>query len=152
MFRDIRQWMAAVVSGPDTDAGADPERRLHLAAAVLMIEIGLADSGLQDEEIRVMRDALGRVFQLDAGEVDQILELARQEVDHAVSLHEFTHTLNTGLSLEDRARIIELLWRVAFADSVLNKYEEYYIRKIADLLHVPHSAFIQTKLRASGEE
>ena len=44
--------------------------------------------------------------------------------------------------------IIEYLWRVAYADAYIHKYEEYYIRKIADLLHVSHSDYIKTKLKA----
>lgn len=43
-----------------------------------------------------------------------------------------------------------MLWRIAYANESLHKYEEYLVRKIAELLYVPHSAFIAAKLRTNG--
>jgi len=54
------------------------------------------------------------------------------------------------VSREDRVRIVELLWKVAFADAVLDKYEEYFVRKIADLLYVSHKDYIQAKHKAAS--
>ena len=88
---------------------------------------------------------------MQGDEARALIELAENEVDHAVSLYDFTSFLNDTMSNEERAGIVELLWQVAFADAVLDKYEEYYVRKIADLLYVPHRDFIKAKLRASEE-
>ncbi len=68
-----------------------------------------------------------------------------------MSLYEFTRLLNEQLSREERIRIVEMLWRVAFVDSVIDKYEEYYIRKIADLLYVSHRDYIKAKHRVSEQ-
>jgi hypothetical protein len=43
------------------------------------------------------------------------------------------------------------MWRVAYADRRLDKYEEYQIRRLAELLHVPHQAYIRAKLRAKRQ-
>ena len=120
----------------------------ELAAAVLMVEISMADATLQAQERDVIKHILQSVFHLTAADTDSIIDLAEKEVDHAVSLHEFTSYLNQAMTSEERVRIIELLWRVAFADAVLDKYEEYYVRKIADLLYVPHLDYIKAKHRA----
>jgi uncharacterized tellurite resistance protein B-like protein len=40
---------------------------------------------------------------------------------------------------------MEGCWHVALSDAVLDKYEEYSIRKIADWLYVSHSEFIRSK-------
>ena len=69
-------------------------------------------------------------------------------MDHAISLHEFSETINNQLSSTDKVNIIENLGRVAYADAYIHKHEEYYIRKIADLLHVSHADYIKTKLKA----
>ena len=37
---------------------------------------------------------------------------------------------------------------VAYADGELSAYEEHFVRRIADLLYVSHSAYIGAKLRA----
>jgi hypothetical protein len=51
----------------------------------------------------------------------------------------------------EKLQLLEALWRVARADATVHKYEEHLIRRIADLLHMPHSSFITAKLRASAE-
>ena len=125
--------------------------RTDLAAAVLMVEISLADSSLDNDERRLILKLLRDEFHLTPDESESILTLAQEESDHAVSMHEFTRLINEALSADEKVRIIELLWQVAFADSVLDKYEEYYIRKIADLLYIPHKDYIMAKHRSAAE-
>jgi uncharacterized tellurite resistance protein B-like protein len=38
-----------------------------------------------------------------------------------------------------------MLWQLAYADQTIDKFEEHLIRKLAELLHVPHKHFIQAK-------
>lgn len=123
---------------------------IEFAAAILMMEISRADSDVDPGERMVMESAMVRHFQLTDEQSAELLALAEEEVDHSVSLYEFTRVLNDRLTREERVKIIESLWHVAFADAVLDKYEEYYIRKIADLLYVSHKDYIRTKHRASN--
>jgi len=125
------------------------EHTLELCAAVLMLEIALADSDADDEEIKVIENAMAYHFHLNSDEISEIIDTARNEFDHAISLHDFTKTVNDTLDQNEKAAVIELLWRVAFADNVIDKYEEYFIRKIADLLYVSHKDYIKAKHRAS---
>ena len=138
-------------STPDhTSTGAD--NRVELAAAVLMIEISLADSSIDDHELAIIKKALVDRYHIGEEQVDELIDLARREVDHAVSLHDFTRMLNDNLDAEEKIHVIELLWQVAFADAVLDKYEEYYIRKIADLLYISHKDYIRTKHRVAEND
>ena len=122
-----------------------PSRSIELAAAVLMVEISLADSSLDEEERLLITQILQDEFRLSTEEALEIFSLAEKESDHAVSIYEFTKLINDSMSIEDKIRILELLWKVAFADSVLDKYEEYYVRKIADLLYISHKDYIRAK-------
>ena len=72
-------------------------------------------------------------------------------MEEAVSLYEFTNRLNDELTPEDKTGIVEMLWRVAFADGRIDKYEEHLVRKAADLLYVPHRRFIRAKLKAGRD-
>ena len=130
------------------DNDISSKSKIELAAAVLMIEISLADENIGDEEYETIKNILFDQFDLDKTKIDELISLAEDEVDHSVSLHEFSETINNELSATEKINIIENLWRVAYADAYLHKYEEYYIRKIADLLHVSHSDYIKTKLKA----
>tara|TARA_Y100001949_G_scaffold176403_1_gene189404 strand:+ start:2483 stop:2932 length:450 start_codon:yes stop_codon:yes gene_type:complete len=129
------------------DKNIPHKNKIELATAVLMIEISLADENTGDEEYKTIKKILLEKFDLDETKIDTLISLAEDEVDHTVSLHEFAETINNELSAIEKTNIIENLWRVAYADAYIHKYEEYYIRKIADLLHVSHSDYIKTKLK-----
>jgi uncharacterized tellurite resistance protein B-like protein len=149
MFTSLKEFLAANL--PGGSEGDNHERSIELCAAVLMLEISLADSQLHEDELRVIEQAIQRNFHLGTDEVDTLLELARKEVDHAVSIHDFTRLIKDSLDMTEKIRLVEMLWRVANADGVIDKYEEYFIRKIADLLYVPHKDYIKAKLRAAEQ-
>jgi uncharacterized tellurite resistance protein B-like protein len=135
-------------------ADSEPEvsaKSLELAAAILMIEISMADSDFDSEERALIESLLVNEFEVDKGDVDTLIKLAEKEVDHAVSLHDFTRLVNETLSAKEKVKVIEMLWRIAYADAILDKYEEYYIRKIADLLYISHSDYIKAKHLASPD-
>ena len=149
MLKSLIEFFESGTGEPAGQTGSAVDNRVELAAAVLMIEISLADSSIDDHELAVIKQALVHRFNIAVAQVDELIDLARREVDHAVSLHEFTRMLNDNLDAPEKIQVIELLWQVAFADAVLDKYEEYYIRKIADLLYISHKDYIRTKHRVA---
>lgn len=152
MLKSIREFFERGIQNDVDFDRAGSDDRVELAAAVLMVEISLADSAVDDEELVVIKTALVNHFNIAAAQADELIDLAQREVDLAVSLHEFTRMLNDNLDASEKIRIIESLWKVAFADAVLDKYEEYYIRKIADLLYISHKDYIITKHRVAERD
>ncbi len=120
----------------------------RLAVATLLVEIARADFEVDTSERTAIRRMLGAAYGLDPGLAEELLVRAERTVEEAVSLHEFTSRLNEELSPEEKTEIVEMLWRVAFADGRLDKYEEHLVRKAADLLYVPHRRFIRAKFKA----
>lgn len=131
----------------DFSSSDDRAHALDVATAALMIEVMRADFDISDVERRTIRDLLRGHLHLSSTELDELFILAEQEVGESVSLYQFTSLVDQELDYEDKVRVIEMLWRVVYADERLDKYEEYLMRKIADLLHISHSDFIQAKLR-----
>ena len=129
----------------------DMEHRLQVVTAALFVEMCRADAQVAHQEIEVALDAVRTTFHLHADEARDLLRLAEGEADGAISLYEFTSHINEHFSPPEKRKLIENLWRVAYADSALDKHEEYLVRKVADLIHVPHSEFIRAKLRATSE-
>lgn len=119
---------------------------MHLATAVLLLEVSRADFDIQEEELRTIVSALADRFRFSEQEVKNLVDLALSEQEHHVSIYPFVKIINDGCTMEEKKRLLLDLWKTAYADSRLDKYEEYQIRKIADLLYLPHSTFIQTKL------
>jgi uncharacterized tellurite resistance protein B-like protein len=76
------------------------------------------------------------------------MELAETASRSAVSLYEFTEVVDKAFSAEQKKRVVELLWLVAFADGHKDAHEEHLVRRIASLLHVKHPDFIDAKVRA----
>jgi uncharacterized tellurite resistance protein B-like protein len=145
-----RLFRERVLDAPPATPG-DPGRRLRLAAAALLVEVMRADPEVSDEERTVVRTALQGTFGLSLAETEELVRLAEAEADAATSLYEFTRLVDEGLSPEEKKRIVELMWLVAFADAEKHPLEEHLIRRIAGLLHVPHPDFIDAKIRARGE-
>lgn len=132
--------------------GAQPQRSehtLHLATAVLLVEVMRADPELGVAERRVVVTALRHKFQLEADELDRLVELAEQTARTASDFHQFTSVINDAFGQEQKIRIVEFMWQVAYADGHLDAHEHHLISKVADLLHVPHGQYIAAKLRAT---
>ncbi len=132
---------------PKPGAVADDERALQLATAVLLIEISRADSSFGEDERAAVRQALDSKFELTADERERLLELATRESIVAHDLYQFTTVINARFDDAGKLRIVRALWRVAFADGRLCAHEEHLMRRVADLLHVPHAANMVAKLR-----
>ena len=131
---------------PQTDQPADDA--LKLAVAALLVEVVQADFETSIVEREQVLGSLALLLELDADARAALLELASREIDQAHDLHQFTSRVNEGFTPERKLLLLEQLWRVARADQRVHKYEEHLIRRIADLLHVPHTAFITAKLRS----
>ncbi len=118
---------------------------LRLAAAALLVEMTRADFNIDEVERAAVLNALESAFELDAEETRTLLEMAEQQADASTSLHDFTQVINERFSPEKKLQLIELLWRVAYADGVIDKYEDHLVRKVAALIYVPHGDFIRAK-------
>ena len=77
----------------------------------------------------------------------QILLMMATKRWKATCYYDLTRLINNGFSAAQKVKVIELMWEVAYADDKLQKYEEALVRKVADLIYVPHSDFIAAKHR-----
>jgi len=141
------QWVSRLASSaqaPDIKATqADIER----VSASLLVEIARSDHNLETVEIDSIVATLQQSSSLPDEEIKSLVDTAIAEVDNAVCLHEHVRLINEQFEQEQKVALIEQMWRVAAADGDVDRYEDYTIRKLSDLLHVRHSAFIQAKLR-----
>jgi uncharacterized tellurite resistance protein B-like protein len=133
---------------------ADPavrEQGLRLATALLLIEVARADYADDLAEDAMIFASLKQFFAIDDEAAKLLLDEAHREADHAVELQQFTRRLHEQLSAAEKLRVVEMLWQVALADRRLDKHEDYTVRKIADLLYVPHSDLIRVRNRVRAE-
>ena len=128
----------------------DSSHHLKLATAALLIEMMGQDDKILEKERQAVRMALKNNFQLSDSETEELFQLAEQEVHQATDYYQFTRLIAEQYSQAQKIQVIELLWQVALADNHLDAYEEHMVRRIADLIYVPHHDFIQAKLRVQN--
>ncbi len=127
------------------------EQQINIAAAALLIEMTVQDHEQDSAEIATVKSALVENLSLSQKEVDELYSLAEEEKKLATDYHQFTRLIADHYSQSEKIKLVESLWRVAYADNQLDKYEEHMVRRICDLIYVSHSDFIQAKHRVEAE-
>jgi uncharacterized tellurite resistance protein B-like protein len=147
VIRRLFDQLAATLSRPaDEDRDArERERAIRRATAVLMLDVALADKVFDARELAHLRELAQAHFGLEPAEADELIAAAREEAEQLVSLHEFTHFLHNNLSHDEKADIVGMLWRIAYTDGELDKYENALVLKISDLLYVSRGRVMRLK-------
>jgi uncharacterized tellurite resistance protein B-like protein len=126
----------------------DMEHALRVATAVLLVEIARADFVVEPVERQRLRQLLEQEFQLTEIELDALLEEAEADADRLVSIQHTTRLMNEHYDHAMKRRVVEMMWRLVYADGEKSHYEEHLIRQIADLLYLSQNEFIQARHKA----
>ena len=118
-----------------------------LCICVLLIEVSKSDDDYDDSEKAKIIDLLEKQFSLNHDQIDMLMKMADKKNNEIISLHELTASLNKEYTYSEKKNVIKMLWDIAYSDGRIDKYEDYTIRKISDLLYIKHSDFIKAKLR-----
>lgn len=149
MIVKIRRFFEQYIVIDESAGEADVEHQLQLACAALMIEILYADHSVQEGEIDTLLAILQEHFGLQRNEAERLMQLAESERIEATDYYQFTSLINLHYTQQQKRELVTRLWQMAFADNKVHKLEEHLVRRLADLLHVPHSAFMRSKHRAA---
>jgi uncharacterized tellurite resistance protein B-like protein len=147
MISEIKKFFEKNLTPPSRDSGTISEHSIQMATAALLIEMMRADMKISEDERRTITEAVRTKFNLSENETGTLLQLAEEELKSSTGYYEFTYLINKKFTYEQKLKVIEHLWEVAFSDSELDKHEEHMMRKIATLIHVSHKDFINAKLR-----
>ncbi len=150
MLPKLKQFFETHFVAETGSSEIDSEHALRLAMASLLVEVAESDFNDAPEEREILIKIVTDSFDLEQDEAIQIINLAKQEHAESTDYFQFTKLINQNYSAEQKIKLIENLWKVAFSDNVLDKYEEHVIRRIADLIYVSHSDFMATKLRVQS--
>lgn len=149
MIDKIKTFFRSHIETTESDTGHS-KHGVDLATAALMVEIMIADSVVSGDEERRIKQLLCQHLEISAADADALFDLAHQEVEEATSLYQFTALVNDQFSAHEKFLLLKQLWHVAVADGEIDKHEEGLIRKLSELLHIPHSIYIKAKAQAVG--
>ncbi|MBL4582296.1 MAG: TerB family tellurite resistance protein [Gammaproteobacteria bacterium] len=134
------------------EAPSSAMSRIDLTCAALLVEVMNSDNELDEREHQEFMAVVQKSYNIAESDLEELSQLAKDEADEATSLYQFTKLINDSYDYEQKVGLIENMWRIAFSDKRLDKYEDNLIRKVADLIYVSHSDFIKTKLKVRVTE
>ena len=146
MINSIRSFFESKLATAPKENEAEKIHKLNLACAALLIEVMNSDHKLDDREAEEFIEVLKKSFNILDEDLNELASLAEEQAHRATSLYEFTKLINDGYDYRQKVSLIENMWRIAFSDEELDRYEEHLIRKVSELIYVSHSDFIRTKL------
>lgn len=145
MLNKLSRFIERHLQPADGVSSSLSDHQKQVAIAALLVEVAIADHSFSEMELLNLGNILTQKFNLSIEERDELINLAQNETNNATSLHQFTQLVNQSCTAEEKFKLMKAMWEIAYADGNLNKYEDYVIRKVADLIYVPHSEFIRAK-------
>ena len=131
----------------EEEAPSSAMSRVDLTCAALLVEVMNSDHELDEREHQEFMAVLQQSYNIAELDLEELIQLAKDEAFEATSLYEFTKLINDSYDYEQKVELIENMWRIAFSDKRLDKYEDHLIRKVSELIYVSHSDFIKTKIK-----
>ena len=102
---------------------------------------------MRADELNAVSAGVRNILGLTEDEASAVVRFAEEEVRQSKRIHEFTNLVDRNYTPEQKKTVVQYLWQVAFADAQLLPSEEYLVRKISELLHVPKADFLAARIK-----
>lgn len=139
--------IARLIGGSPALDEANKHERIQVAVCALLLEMAHADKSLHEFEEQVVRDLLAEKFQLSPESVAELCEYAQEVRVNSVDLFRFARVINEHFTIEEKHEVMEALWRIVYADGVLDKHEDALARQLTTLLRISPKKSIELKLK-----
>jgi uncharacterized tellurite resistance protein B-like protein len=137
-----------LLDGRESPNATPSDEDLRIAVAALLVETARMDQRFGDAERAAIASLLTKRFGLPAASVSSLIQRADKRASDLVQYFPFTHNINQKMTQQEKAEFVEMLWRIAYADGVLDPHEDQLIRQIAGLIHVPDRDRMLARKRA----
>ncbi len=119
-----------------------------VAMCALFLEMANIDGQFSDSEKESILSMMKSEYGLTDALVEELMAAAEKEREQSIDLWQFTNLINQNYTIEEKSKIIEMFWKVAYADGRLDSHEDYLLHKLAKLLRLSHKQLIDAKLNA----
>ncbi len=131
MLQDLLRRLA----GPPARDPLTPEDA-RLAMAAMMVRVSRTDGHYADAERHLIDAMLADRYALSPSEAARVRAEAEIAEADAQDTVRFTRLIKEAVPYEERAGVVEALWRVAAGDDAINADEHGLMRLVASLLGV----------------
>ena len=149
MFNSLRKLVSDLGEGGKHPSHFEDDD-YRLAAAALLVHAAAIDGSVSDAERAKLHGLIKQCFNLDDATTDELVAKATEAEQKAIDLFHFTARLNRSLDEAGRARMVEMMWQIAYTDGVVTEFEDNLIWRAADLLGVSQSERIALRERVSA--
>ena len=150
MLTTLKKRLEGLLEIDDQTSDDEKASITSFAAAALLIEAAQADTNIDEIEIREIKNSLIESLGVRPQDIDETIQVAKSELEHATCLHQITSTINENWQIRQKVVLIEALWKVVLSDQYLDPNERHLMHKIKGLLHIPQAEYIAAKLRAQN--
>jgi uncharacterized tellurite resistance protein B-like protein len=149
MFEAFRKFIGEFGEGDHKPQFA--ENDVRLAAAALLVHVAGIDGDIDDAERDKLHAVLKQHFNLDDATTDQLVAQATAAEQQSVDLFRFTSRLTRSLDELTRARIVEMMWQIVFADGAKTEFEDNLVWRASDLLGISQNERIALRDRVAAQ-
>ncbi len=124
----------------------------RVAACALFLEMANIDEEFSDQERDAILSILKKEYQLQDDHAEALLKSAGEQLEESLDLWTFTQIINKQFSIEEKIQVVEMLWKIVYADGKLDKHEDYMVHRMSELLNLDHNQLIDAKLKMLHSE
>src|SRR6516225_1844949 len=146
MFESLRNFVAEFVEG-DKHPSEFADNDYRLAAVALLVHAAGIDGDVSERERDKLPAVVKRRFNLDDRLADELINKATAAEHESVDLYHFTSLLNRVLDEEGRAKVVEMMWEIVYADGIRDELEDNLLWRAAALLGVSPRERIELRQR-----
>lgn len=104
----------------------------------LFVEVSRVDYKIDDKEINFIIEILAKEFNFNLDLIKEKLNIVRTS-ERLIGYHPITKYLNEKFDINFKKKVVLGLWKIAFINNDLDKYEDHLVRKVSDLLYINHA-------------
>ena len=127
-----------------------PTFEIELTASVLAYEVARSDGSISEPELDLLLSEIEKIALNVGKSKEEIFKIVEKFSSESVSFYEFIESINDEYSKNEKLLLIDFLWRIAFADSILEVQEERLVRRIADLINIKDIDVLKLKDKAKN--
>jgi len=147
MIDSLKRFFSKTTMDDSGDANRKTEHDIRVATCALFLEMARIDKSFTEEETDMILSILKEKFGLSEAHADALLAAADAELKGSIDYWQFAREINENYSTDEKIEIVETLWRIVYVDGKMDKYEDYLIHKLSNLLRLSHNQLIDAKLK-----
>jgi uncharacterized tellurite resistance protein B-like protein len=147
----VKQFFSTSKNDPDIQHKEDVTHDIRIATCAILLEMANIDGEFSEPERKDIIEHLQKVYELSDEYMTELIKNSEKELEGSIDLWKFTNLINQNYSLEEKIKIIEMVWEIAYSDGRLDQHEDYLAHKLANLLRLNHKQLIDAKLKVIGK-